>query len=502
MTAHRALEVQGGGYRAIATLNGRTRCSIYLYLDGSDDGATPLSAFDINPADARARERSVAQLDETHRAAVSQLLLEVAQAVDIERTKPRESSESPDDSPFPPLAPWGEPVDGEALVADIRAFVAERVILPPHALTAIVLWVYHTYVAVVADFTAYLHVSSPTRSCGKSTLLELLLYLAMRAKKTDSITKAALYRYIEKYRPTLLLDELDALFRADGGEGIRGVLNSGFQRTGRVIVCVGEDSEPTEFSTFCPKVLGGIGRLPETIESRSIPIRMSRALPAEARALKKIRGDRIDGECLPIRRQLARWAEDNQDALRIAEPFVPEELGARQADVWRPLFAIADQISATMGENARNAAVSLHGEIDDETDRGLLVLQDLKALFDAQRGKEDGEKLSSETIVEALAAMEHRPWPEYANGRAITTRGLAKLLGRFGIKPTTIRVIYGQQKTPKGYRYEDCAPQFEKYFPLPPENPQHPQQPTTEQSVADVALVAEGVPEVETAGYV
>ena len=85
---------------------------------------------------------------------------------------------------------------------------------------------------------------------------------AYRCEKTDSITKAALYRFIEKHHPTLLLNELDTMFRGDHGEGIRGVLNSGFERGGKVIICVGDDAEPSLFSTFCPKVLSGIGRLP------------------------------------------------------------------------------------------------------------------------------------------------------------------------------------------------------------------------------------------------
>ena len=116
---------------------------------------------------------------------------------------------------------------------------------------AVALWVFHTYLVDVAYFTPYLHVSSPTPECGKSTLLDMLRHLAYRCEKTDSITKAALYRFIEKHHPTLLLDELDTMFRGDHGEGIRGVLNSGFERGGKVIICVGDDAEPSLFSTFC-----------------------------------------------------------------------------------------------------------------------------------------------------------------------------------------------------------------------------------------------------------
>ena len=151
MTAHRAIEVRNGAYRAVASLNGRTRCNIYVYFGEGDDAALLLNGFDINPADDRARARSAGQLAEEHRSAVSQLLLEVAQAADIERTKPASKKGTDIEAVFPPIEPWPEPVDPVALLDGIVALVAAHVIVPPHALTAIALWVCHTYVADVVE---------------------------------------------------------------------------------------------------------------------------------------------------------------------------------------------------------------------------------------------------------------------------------------------------------------------------------------------------------------
>ena len=42
------------------------------------------------------------------------------------------------------------------------------------------------------------------------------------------------------------------------------------------------------------------------------------------------------------RRKAARWVKDNLEALRRADPEVPQELHDRACDNWRPLIAIAD----------------------------------------------------------------------------------------------------------------------------------------------------------------
>src|SRR5262249_17492552 len=157
-----------------------------------------------------------------------------------------------------------------------------------------------------------------------------------RAEMTGGITAAALYRRIDRCSPTMLLDELDTRLRAEGGEALRGVLNTGFHVRGTVTICSGDDNEDRGFKTFCPKVLAGMGRLWDTVMSRSIPVRLQRASAAERRQLKKIRGERIGGECLPLRRQLRRLADDLKETLVAADPAVPDKLSARQGDIWRP----------------------------------------------------------------------------------------------------------------------------------------------------------------------
>jgi hypothetical protein len=370
--------------------------------------------------------------------------------------------------------PWGEPVNGVELLDSIVVLLKQYLVLPEWAAEVCALWVVHTYLADVADHTPYLLITSPVRECGKTTLLELLEQLAFRAESSGGITAAALYRLIDSNRPTMLLDELDTRLRGEGGEALRGVLNTGFHRNGKVTICVGDNHDAKNFSTYGPKVLAGIGKVWDTVLSRSVPINMRRATKEERRRLKKIRGDRIWGQLRPYRQKLLRYANDIREAISATEVNPPEQLSARQSDVWRPLLAIAAVAGGHWPKTAADAAVGSHKDTGDEGDNALLLLEDLKALFEA----EQADALFSEKIVEYLVEQEVRPWPEYQHGKPITASGVAKLLKRFGVRSKNVRDPDEQRK---GYKLEDLAPVFERYL-SPPPPPEKPSQPSQESS--------------------
>src|SRR5215470_9380330 len=179
---------------------------------------------------------------------------------------------------FPELEPWPEAVNGAALLDDLTATFKRFVILPEHADIALALWVLHTYTIEAASASPILASVSPEKRCGKSTLLDLLGRLVSRPLPTSNILPAALFRSVEKWHPTLLIDEADT-FLKDNDE-LRGVLNSGHTRgSAFVIRTVGDDHEPRRFSTWGPKAIAMIGALPDTLADRSITIPMRRKLP-------------------------------------------------------------------------------------------------------------------------------------------------------------------------------------------------------------------------------
>jgi len=381
---------------------------------------------------------------------------------------------------------WGEPVDAVKLLNDLRDTFTRYLILPTDAPVALALWVVHTYAVSITNVCPILSISSAIGGCAKTRTLEILGLLVNKPVTAASITTSTLFRSIDSFQPTLLIDEADTAFV--GNEELRGVVNSGHNRgTAYVLRSVGDEHEPRKFSTFGPKVIALIGKLPPTIEDRSISIRMNKKKPTEAVGIFNPQHARTELE--PLRRKAVRWVNDNLDELRTKTGY-PDTLPAlsdRANDNWSPLLAIA---TVAGGDDwpiwANNAAVSLsprEGEID--TSAAPQLLADLRALFDEYKAV----KLASIYIVGRLKEMEERPWPEWKNSKPITQTQLAKVLKPFGIKPEMMR-IDGYAKGLRGYKQEQFKDAWERYIPArkphtPPSQPATPQQSNADKPLSD-----------------
>jgi hypothetical protein len=356
--------------------------------------------------------------------------------------------------------PWPVAVDGGALLDAIAATFDRYLTLPQHASAILALWVIHAY-AFHASFTSpLLAITSPVKRCGKTLLLIVLGALVPRRLFASNVTPAVLFRTIEKFSPTLLIDEADTFIR-DNDE-LRGVLNSGHTRTTAVVIrAVGEEHDPRAFSTWCPKAIAMIGQLPDTLADRAIEVGMRRRTAGEH--IERLRQDRIDGECLTIRRQAARWTADHMATLRDADPHVPQELHDRAADCWRSLVAVADCAGADWPSRAREAAKLTSG-IEDEVDQpaAILLLDDVRAIFGSK------DELPSAGIVQALQAQDSRPWATWGKGgKGLTPNALARLLRDFKIR--SIKIRFGDD-TLNGYTRRMFEDVWARYTPNRPEH--------------------------------
>jgi hypothetical protein len=75
---------------------------------------------------------------------------------------------------------------------------------------------------------------SPTKRCGKTSVMIVLQYLTPRSELASNITASALFRYIEEVKPTLLIDEADSF--AKDNEELRGILNSGHTKVAAYVI--------------------------------------------------------------------------------------------------------------------------------------------------------------------------------------------------------------------------------------------------------------------------
>jgi putative DNA primase/helicase len=347
--------------------------------------------------------------------------------------------------------PWPTHVDGTILLNELATVVRKYVVMPEHAADALALWIAHTYLIDCFEISPRLAITAPEKGCGKSTLLDVLGPLVYRPLPTANATAAAIFRVVEMQRPTLLVDEVDTFLPED--EELRGILNSGHKRGGSVIRLVGEDHEPRQFSTFSACAVAGIGKLPDTLADRSIPIVLRRRRPDEQ--IESFRSDQIEhfSKCSS---RIVRWAIDNADRICGLNPRMPDNVINRAADNWRPLLAIADAAGGEWHQRARGACTILTTREDGSI--GVMLLTDIRDIF-AARGV---DRLASDILAKALATIEGHPWAEWGrNEKAITPTGVARLLKRYAIVPDSVRI---GGRTPKGYRLDQFAEAFSAYL--------------------------------------
>ncbi len=340
--------------------------------------------------------------------------------------------------------PWPEAVGGQQLLDELTLCAQRFSILPDGTPEVMALWTLHTYAFPLFEYTPRLQIKSPARRCGKSRVLDVLAKLVNCPLLTADATGPVLFRVIERYKPTLLIDEWDSAAHGDKAEDLRNVLNSGFHRNGQSWRIVGDDHEPTGFSTFAPAVVAAIGDLPDTVADRSIPIEMKRKLPQE----KVARLRKFDG--MELRRKCARWVDDNAVAIQAAEPAIPDGLDDRQADVWEPLFVLADLAGGEWPAKARKIALDIAETKSEASTLSIALLGDIKSIFI----RFDTDRISTEDLLHHLCAMDDKPWGSLCDGRPIHAHRLSKLLSGYGISPDSVRIGHS---TPKGY----TASQFE-----------------------------------------
>lgn len=360
-------------------------------------------------------------------------------------------------------------MNGGRLLDDLVTYVRRFVVFQHEAeAVAVALWIVHTHAFEAADATPYIAVSSPERESGKSKLLEALALVVARPWDAVSPSDSTVFRKVDKDSPTLLLDEADTIFNQRGDNErlqLRGILNAGFQRGKTIPRMVGEGKSMKvyDFKTFCPKAIAGIGRLPDTIASRCIPIRLQRK--AEHEFVERFRVRVVAPDAAVLRATSAAWAEAHVGELRDAWPVLPDELSDRAQDVWEPLLAIADRAGPDWGMRARAAAVELHSVNDDEPTIGVLLLAHVREALDGVA------QITTAGLLEALVERDDGPWAEWW-GRDVEegkTRGPAARVGRllkpYGIKSKKIRT---GDKTLQGFECAAFEDVFRRYLPLVP----------------------------------
>ena len=351
------------------------------------------------------------------------------------------------------IEPWNEAVDPKMLLDELVQTFNRFAILPKHCDTALALWVAFTWCVDALQVSPILALCSPEKQCGKTTVLSLVGKLSARPLRTSNISMAAIFRVIEMSEPTLLIDEADTFIRES--EEMRGILNSGHTRDNAFVIRVtGENHEPRQFSTWSPKAIALIGKLPDTLHDRSIVVNLRRKIQGET--TEKLR--HMETELFEVLNQkLKRFADDNLEALSMHRPTPPDTVSDRSADNWEPLLSIAALAGKEWQERALKALEALSDRENDASSIGTDLLADIEIIL----GNTAEGKISSSELIIQLCSDDEKSWLTYNRGKPITPRQVVKILSQYGIASKTIRLGH---LTPKGFDHGQFEDAFNRYL--------------------------------------
>ena len=203
-----------------------------------------------------------------------------------QQTRPRSTQTAEGDPPHWLVEPWSQVVSGAELLDAICTILRRYMVLPKmvtnrelheHAADAMALWTLHAWTIEAWEISPLLIVVSPTKQCGKSTLLTILYWMTPRSELISNATASPIFRLIQDAKPavpTFLLDEGDSYLKPDK-EDLRGILNSGWMRAGARVIRtddVGGERRARRFSTWAPKVIATIKAVADTLMDRGVII--------------------------------------------------------------------------------------------------------------------------------------------------------------------------------------------------------------------------------------
>jgi hypothetical protein len=311
----------------------------------------------------------------------------------------------------------------------------------------------------VDDFevSPVLAITSAEMRSGKTRVLDCLELLVPHPFRVVTPSEAVVYTVLaQRPRRTMLLDEADAIFgvrTSDRYEGLRAILNAG-NRQGTPVLRVkleGRRREVDEFDVFGPKAIAGIGKLPDTVADRAMPIRMKRRAPGEV--VERFRRRVAEAETKAIPGFLA-----DESVTDVSVVTIPEALNDRAADSWEPLFAVANAAGGDWPARAWQAAVALSSEDELDVSVGMRLLGEIRDAFDDNAT----DHFTATALLSYLHELDDAPWGEWY-GKPLTARGLARLLEPYGVLPHRPSRVQTGGGVTRGYFRADLEDAWTRY---------------------------------------
>ena len=247
--------------------------------------------------------------------------------------------------------------DTDKLMSAIKNFLDKYVYIEDPLFREIVVtyilltWVYDRFSAI-----PYLRALGDYGT-GKSRLLKTLNICYKSIYTSGNASAAPIFRLIDRYGGTLIIDEAELGRQNDRNEDIKDILRFGKDSDGFVIRCDPKTNEPFPYKVFGPKILGSRHSYSDdALESRIISIKMTEMPDEKIPIMLDKREFYKDSE--QIRAMLVDWRLRNYFKIDVNayKKFTLSGISKRLNEMYAPLFSIRkdddDFISELMGKAA------------------------------------------------------------------------------------------------------------------------------------------------------
>ena len=228
--------------------------------------------------------------------------------------------------------------DDKTLISEIRSFIHKYVEVDElfeklSSYYVLLTWIYDCF-----DVVPYLRVIGDT-GVGKTTFLKTVGSICYKPIFcAGAITSAPIFRFIEMYHGTLIIDEAD-FRRSDGYEEIVKILNCGYTKGMPVLRCRENKSFfPDGYDCFSPKLIATRNTFQDpALESRCITYQMK---GREKDDIPLILPPEFYQEALTIRNKLLLWRLRNYKERKIDTTLIIKGIEDRLNQISLPLLSI------------------------------------------------------------------------------------------------------------------------------------------------------------------
>lgn len=302
-------------------------------------------------------------------------------------------------------------LDIARLATEIDAFIKSYLEMPLDSdYLVLSMWVFHTYLIEKFNTTPILYFYG-VKETGKSRAGEVLSELAFRAQRLTSLTEATLFRSVELFKPTLIIDEIKLLGKG-GNQGLADLIKTTYKRglkVSRINLNKSGEDQIEYYDTFTPLVICTTESIPDIIESRCILFTMQKnSNPQIEKMIDK------------------KWANDLRERLTIFRAnYMAQELPEAQHiargrlnEIMFPLY----QSLLLVGPERKNEFIDIVRRIQKskENEDGMSLEAEIVKAIDDEYQETQNKQFLTQVISKRL--NEFRSENEEISDRAVSNR--------------------------------------------------------------------------------